>query len=307
MPKLKIVKNKVLVTGANGLLGQRLVAELHGDFEVYGIGRGSHAVAHYPHYTYSVCDITRRSDVVALVKKLEPHYIVNAAAYTNVDGCEDEKETCWKVNVNGVENLAQSARKVHATLIQVSSDYIFDGANGPYDEESKPKPLGYYGRAKLASENAVIAAGIEHAIVRTMVLYGAGEQVRPNFATWLIDKLSQGEHVNIVDDQYGHPTLVDDLARAIKKLIELNKRGIYHVVGSECLSRYDFALKLADVFDLDSNLISRIKTEELQQKAPRPLNSQFNIDKAKQELGIEMSDAETGLNILKRQLQKDRT
>jgi len=201
-----------------------------------------------------------------------------------------------------VENLAQAARKVHATLIHISSDYIFDGENGPYDEAAKPKPLGYYGRAKLASENAVIATGIEHAIVRTMVLYGTGERVRPNFATWLIDKLSQGERVNIVDDQYGHPTLADDLAHAIKKIIELDKRGIYHVVGSEYLSRYDFAMKLAGVFDVDSNLINRIKTEELQQKAPRPLNSYFSIEKAKQELGIEMSDAEAGLDILKRQL-----
>lgn len=305
MSKLKIVKNKVLVTGANGLLGQKLVAALHEDYDVYGIGRGPDAIASYPHYSYSACDITRRSDLLDFVKQHEPHYIINAAAYTNVDGCEEEKEACWKVNVTGVENLAHAARKVNSAVVHISSDYVFDGVKGIYDEASKPNPLGYYGRAKLASENAVIATGIEHAIVRTMVLYGTGKNVRPNFATWLIDKLSQGEHVNIVDDQYGHPTLADDLAQAMRKIIELDKRGVYHIVGSEYLSRYDFALKLAEVFDLDRNLITRIKTEELQQKAPRPLRSQFSIEKAKRELGIDMSDAEAGLRILKRQLQED--
>lgn len=305
MSKLKIVKNKVLVTGANGLLGQKLVVELQEDYEVHGIGRSPESVLQFPHYTYSPCDITQRNDVLDLIKQHEPHYVVNAAAYTNVDGCEDAKEECWKVNVIGVENLAHAARKVNATLIHVSSDYIFDGVKGVYDEDSKPNPLGYYGRAKLASENAVLKTGIEHAIVRTMVLYGTGKELRPNFATWLVTKLSQGENVNIVDDQYGHPTLVDDLAHAIMKIIDLDKHGIFHVVGSEYLSRYEFALKLADVFEVDRSLISRIKTEELQQKAPRPLNSHFSIEKAKRELGIEMSDAETGLKLLKRQIQED--
>ena len=188
-----MLKQKVLVIGANGLLGQKLVDTFLDDFEVHGIGRKNKPSLEFDNFNYTVCDITNREQILDLVRTFEPNFIVNSAAYTNVDGCEDEKEECWKINVVGVENLANVAKRFGIHVVHISTDYVFDGVEGNYDEESRPKPLGYYGRTKLASENALISSGIDCAIVRTMVLYGIGIDLNHNFVTWIIEKLTNGE------------------------------------------------------------------------------------------------------------------
>lgn len=303
MGKLRALQKKVLITGANGLLGQKLLDVFLPDYEVLASGTKPEPAYQGHIGGYARCDITKRQDLIDLVRGFAPDYLVNAAAYTDVDGSESDRENCWRVNVSGVENLAVAALKVHAFMVHVSTDYVFDGAKGNYDESSKPDPLGYYGKSKLAGENALIKSGVPCAIVRTMVLYGIGKGLRPNFATWLVDKLSKNETVRIVDDQVGHPTLVDDLAVAIRRIAERRKQGIYHVSGRECVSRYRFALELADVFGFDKSLISKIRTSDLQQKAPRPLVSSFNLNKLKTEVGLELSDVREGLRKFKLQLQ----
>ena len=155
-----MLKQKVLVIGANGLLGQKLVDTFLNDFEVHGIGRKNKPSLEFDNFNYTVCDITNREQILDLVRTFEPNFIVNSAAYTNVDGCEDEKEECWKINVVGVENLANVAKRFGIHVVHISTDYVFDGVEGNYDEESRPKPLGYYGRTKLASENVLISSGI---------------------------------------------------------------------------------------------------------------------------------------------------
>lgn len=307
MRNLKLFKQKVLVTGANGLLGQKVVTTLLDDFELRGLGQEEKSSLDLKKFHYTPCDITARAELHELIRMFEPTFIINCAAFTNVDDCEDDKEQCWKVNVIGVENIAEIARRIGAFVVHISTDYVFDGTDGNYHEESRPKPLGYYGRSKLASENALISSGVEHAIARTMVLYGTGKYLRHNFVTWLIEKLRKGEIVKIVEDQFGHPTLVNDLALAIRKIIELKKTGVFHITGSECVNRYELALKVAKVFKLNSDLIYPIKTKDLNQKAPRPLNSSFDLSKCRSELGIEMSDVETGLAILKQQLRSSKS
>lgn len=303
MANLKLLKNKILIAGCNGLLGQKLVATFIDSYEILGIDLKKSPAFKLDEFQYTPCDITKRKDVQEIIRTFKPNFIINAAAYTDVDGCEEEKEDCWKVNVTGIKNLAQAGRSVGALLIYISTDYVFDGVKGDYSEESKPNPLGYYGRSKLAGENALIISGIDYTIVRTMILYGIGKNIRLNFATWLVEKLSKGELVTIVDDQMGHPTLADDLALAIRKIVELRKTGLYHIVGSECIDRYHFALKLAEVFGFDTNLIKPIGTIDLKQKAPRPLNSSFITKKAKKELDIEMKDVKAGLKTFKCQLE----
>ncbi len=304
MANLRLHKERVLVFGANGLLGQKLVQVLREDFEVCGAGRKAEpAVAGL---VYSACDLTRPNDVRRLLQEQEPHYVVNAAAYTNVDGCEDDKETCWQVNAHGPGYLAKSAARVGAFLVHVSTDYVFDGREEIYTETAKPHPLSYYGRAKLAGENAVIASGVTWAIVRTMILYGAGVGLRPNFATWLLDRLGQGEPVRIVDDQYGHPTLVDDLAEAIRRILAGKHPGTFHVCGADYVSRYDFARRLAEVFGFDSRLITPIKTADLKQRARRPLRSHFSLEKIRRELDFQPRGIEAGLQTLKQQLAANR-
>lgn len=306
MGNLKLFKQKVLVIGANGLLGQKIVETFLDDFEVHGIGRKNKPSLEFDKFNYTVCDITNREQILELVRTFEPHFIVNSAAYTNVDGCEDEKEDCWKINVVGVENLAKAAKRFGIHVVHISTDYVFDGVEGNYDEESRPKPLGYYGRTKLAAENALISSGIDCAIVRTMVLFGMGIDLNHNFVTWIIEKLTNGESIKIVDDQFGHPTLVDDLAKAILKIVDLKKTGIYNIAGSECMSRFELAQKIAEVFDLNSALIHSIKTKDLNQKAPRPLNSSFDLNKTLKEIGFQLSDVEKGLQTLRQQLDNSK-
>jgi dTDP-4-dehydrorhamnose reductase len=223
---------------------------------------------------------------------------------TNVDACESERELAWKINVSGVENLIDGARVQSATIVHLSTDYIFDGRSGPYTEQDRPNPLGYYGKSKLASENALRASGVPFLIARTMVLYGSGVAVRPNFVLWLIESLEQGTAVRIVDDQYGNPTFVDDLAYGLLRAIELERTGIYHLAGREIVSRYEFALRIAGVFNLDTSLIASLKTSQLQQPAPRPLRSGLVTLKAEVELSYKPHSIEESLIVLRNQLSR---
>jgi dTDP-4-dehydrorhamnose reductase len=235
------------------------------------------------------------------VKDFVPNYIINAAAYTNVDGSEAQREECWQVNATAAGYLAEAARQVDARLIHVSTDYVFDGTSGPYTEEHRPNPLGFYGRAKLAGENAVMGSGANYAIGRTMVLYGHGLNVRPNFVTWLIKQLQTGNAVRIVTDQFGNPTLASELAVALRTLAESGKNGIFHLSGAEIIDRHSFALKIATVFHLNKKLIIPIRTADLEQQALRPTNSGFDLSKAVKELGVSMSDVVGGLQKFKKE------
>lgn len=296
--------DKVLITGANGLLGQKCVQIFSPDYEVLGIDIQDNSYIKNKNYVYQKSDITQRTTLKKDVLPFFPKYIINTAAFTNVDASESNKEACWKINVDGIKNLIYLAGKINAKIVHISTDYVFDGENGPYKETDIPKPLGYYGKSKLASENALLQCDLEFAIARTMVLYGVANNIRPNFVTWLIDKLRNKENVTIVDDQFGNPTLADDLASAIKKIIQHENWDLFHVSGSEFVDRYSFALKIADIFKLDKSLITAIKTTDLNQQAPRPLKSGFILDKLKEEIGLEMPGIEQSLKTIKKQLRK---
>jgi dTDP-4-dehydrorhamnose reductase len=187
-------------------------------------------------------------------------------------------------------------------LIHVSTDYVFDGKSGPYSEDDQPNPLSYYGKAKLAGENAVRTGGIRYAIVRTIVVYGTGINVKNNFALWVIGSLQDGKKIRCVDDQISNPTHVNDLAHAIMKIFETDRCGLYHVCGREKVSRYEFAIRAAEVFELDSSLVECIKTADLEQRAPRPMVTGFVTLKAETELGLKPMNIREGLRTLKSEL-----
>jgi dTDP-4-dehydrorhamnose reductase len=295
---------RVLITGCHGLLGQKVLKVFlkSTSAEILATAKEPKTFLDLKGFDYTMLDITNRSDVKNLVVYFNPDVIVNTAAYTNVDGCELNRELAWRVNVEGVRNLVHSARRVDAKLIHISTDYIFDGKNGPYDENAIPNPINYYGRTKLASENEIKIGGIRFAILRTNVLYGVGENVKSNFALWLYNKLSSGEKIKVVTDQIGNPTYVDDLAFAILKVVEFDKEGIYNVGGKDFVSRYDFALKLAEIFSFDHELIIPVKTSELNQVAPRPLKSGLITLKAEAELGLKPYGVEDGIRQFKFEL-----
>ncbi len=291
----------VVITGCHGLLGSKLFETAPKDYKLYGVDLQKTSQIVSPD-RYRRMDITERKAVFDVMKELKPDWIVNAAAYTGVDKAEVEKELCWNINVTGVENLSHAALKNRAKLVAVSTDYIFDGRNGPYREDDRPNALGFYARSKLAGENALHQSLAEYAIVRTMILYGYAPDVRPNFVTWLIRELENNRPVNIVTDQVGNPTLADDLARGIWRVVEQNYLNVVNIAGREITDRYSFARQIAGVFGLDSGLIRPIKTAELDQAAPRPLNSGLVVDKAVRELGLTLSNVQEGLEILKQQM-----
>ncbi len=203
--------------------------------------------------------------------------------------------------MKGVEYLAEMCRVLDAHLIHISSDYIFDGTKGPYGENAKPNPIGYYGRTKLASENALKISGALNTILRTNVLYGAADS-RPDFVRWVVNSIRNGSKIRIVTDQINNPTFIDDLVQSISKIIEFGKPGIYNIGGKEFLSRFDFTQRIADFFNLDKQLITPIKTPELNQPAPRPLKSGLIILKAETELSYRPHTINESLAIMKREL-----
>ncbi len=300
------MKNRYLVVGCNGLLGQKFVeilSENDPDSTILGASVEP-GVLFSTNIRYQQMDITKIDSVHRVVEEFHPTHIINAAAYTNVDKAEIDQEICWEINVIGVENLALEARAAGAMLYHVSTDYVFSGGNGPYKETDIPDPQGFYAKSKLAAELAVEESGAAYFIGRTSTLFGLGENVRPNFVLWLISALKKNQDVIIVDDQIGNPTLADNLAEAFRVAMLKNATGIFHLTGRESIDRYSFAIKIARIFNLNSSLIHRGKTSDLKQLAPRPMNAAMSVEKAQKELGVHLMSVEEELLELKKQLLK---
>ena len=297
-----LVKNRILITGSNGMLGQRTVQYYSSKEYIEVLATSVEEKSVVDSVEYISCDIKRRDEIKKLIFDYCPDFIIHTAAFTNVDLSEKLREDAWRINVKGVEYISEAARAIDAHIIHISTDYIFDGKDGPYNENAIPNPLGYYGRTKLASENALRISNAFFTILRTNVLYGIALNSRPDFVRWVIDSLNNRENIRIVKDQINNPTFIDDLVQAINKIIEFRKTGIYNIGGIEFLTRYDFTLKIAEYFDLDQNLITAITTEELKQPARRPLKSGLIILKAETELGYKPHSIVESLAAMKKEL-----
>jgi len=297
-----LIKNRILVTGANGMLGQRTVEFYSGKSRIELLSCSIEKEPVFKGVDYIACDISDREKIKKLIYDFCPDFIINTAAFTNVDLSENHRDTAWKTNVKGVEYITEAARILDAHIIQISSDYIFDGKDGPYEENATPNPVGYYGRTKLASENVLKIGGVLYTILRTNVLYGFAQNSRPDFVRWTILELSKGNRIKIVNDQQNNPTFIEDLVQAINKIIEFKKTGTYNIGGKEFLSRFDFTEIIADFFDLNKELIIPVKTDELKQAARRPLKSGLITLKAETELGYKPHSIKESLAIMKREL-----
>lgn len=295
---------RVIITGCNGLLGQKLVRCFKDEFTVCGVDLPDRPFISDVEFDYTSLDITDPKAVLAYCIEIQPAFILNAAAFTNVDAAEEQQDLCWQVNVVGMQNLIAAASETNAHLVHISTDYVFDGDSGPYRETDPVCPAGYYARTKLEGEKALLDSDISWTILRTMVVYGLGENLRPNFVTWLIDMLRAGKSVKIVTDQIGNVTLADDLARAVLLSVRKKAKGIFHVAGAGILSRFEFTRLVAEIFELNAELITPILTSDLRQKAPRPLNSGLIMDKAIAELGFVPRSARESLLEFKSQLNK---
>ena len=230
-----------------------------------------------------------------------PDIILNLGAMTDVDKCENDPSMAREINVEGVKNLCHG---FGGHFIQISTDYVFDGIAGPYDELDETNPISVYGRTKLDADEWLRTNHTRATILRTNVLYSYTKLTQASFVKWVVDSLSQGKKINVVDDQWNNPTWTESLAPLIKKLIKVKAFDLFHYGDADLINRYDFALIIAKVFDLDTTLVSPISTDDLNQTAPRPLRSGLKTEKIESALGIVPNSVETCLEKIRKQLVK---
>ena len=292
---------KILITGAGGQLGLAIHQKLRDKFDVFPTNRITSESKLIR--SSKILDITDRIDVETIINEINPDIIINCAAYTDVDGSERNKNQAHMVNVVGLQNLIHASD--HSTyFIQISSDYVFDGDTGPYSEEDHTFPINYYGKTKLEAENILRGSRRKYLIIRPNVLYSEVLIFRSNFFSWVYKSLINKKSISVVNDQISNPTYISHLVEVIFTCIILNTEGIYHYGSDDYLSRYEFAIIIAEVFGLDKSLLSPIDTKSLLDKvkyytAKRPANSGLKVDKIERELNISTYSTEYSLKKIK--------
>lgn len=279
---------KYFITGGSGLLGERLSAIANKEDEL--------VLSHNSNPTDNTikCDITDYESVKKTITKEKPDVIIHCAAMTNVDLCEDEIDLAYKINGDGTGNLAKVSEEINAKMIYVSTDFVFDGKTGYYKEDDEINPLGIYAKSKYDGEVQLRKYSSNWAIARVSVLYGW--HARANFTTWVLDQLRNNNPINIVTDQINSPTFADNASEAIYEIAKQDKNGIYHTAGNDRINRYDFTIKIAEAFNLDTSLINPTTSDKFVQKAPRPRDSSLNVNKVKKELDFTMETCDESLH-----------
>lgn len=292
---------KVLITGSNGLLGQHLIPLFvqNDTYNVIATGRGTNRSPKGDNYIYEAVNLRDAGSVQQLVQKHQPDIIIHGGAMSQVDECEKNKDACWDTNVGATRYLVNAAEKVNASFIFLSTDFVFDGLNGPYSEDALVNPINYYGTSKVAAERLVHNSKLNWAIVRTVLVYGVvNDPHRSNMITWVKNNLQQGKKIKVVDDQWRTPTLCQDLAIGCQLIADKKATGYFNISGKEVLTPYDMALKTAEYFKLDTSLIEKISSRSLAQPAARPAKTGLIIDKAEKELGYKPHTFAEGLDIV---------
>lgn len=301
---------KILLTGANGLLGQKLVALLHNapGVVLVATARGANRLAtRYPALHYRPLDVTDAAQVQQVIAQERPTHVIHAAAMTQVDDCELNQAACWAQNVTAVEYLAATCAQLDIHLTHLSTDFIFNGTEALLTEEAEPDPISYYGASKLAAEHVVQAmTGLRWAIARTVLVYGTSLAAgRSNLVLWVRDSLRKGQKIKVVDDQWRTPTLAEDLAQGCWLLARHAAQGIYHLSGRELLTPYQMAQQVAMQFGLEAALLEPVTSQTFIQTARRPPRTGFRITKAERELGYRPHTFAEGLVLVQQQLSQD--
>jgi dTDP-4-dehydrorhamnose reductase len=288
------MKKKILVIGGSGLLGYKILSNAR-NYEL--VGSYNKNSINFENIETVKMDITNEKNCENIIK-LKPDIIINTAAVTNMDYCERFKKNAFDVNVTGTKNIANIAKKIGSKLIHISTDAVFSGNKKFYVEEDEPNPINIYGKTKLESEK--IVSKVEGSIIlRPSVIFGwiPSEHIKTsdesrktmNFGLWVLDQLNKNNKISIVNDQFNTPTLADNLAENILKIIKKDITGIFHLSGLSCISRLDFSKKIAKSFGYPENLITSVSSKEFKQIAPRTLESCLKCDKI----------VKTGSNLLK--------
>lgn len=282
---------KILVLGGSGLVGSGIIEKIQGKFDLLT--------------TYNKKEII--SDIVSIkihlpldlsilkkfMEKEKPDVTINAIAYSNPDYCEDHQEEVFSLHVEMTEKIFEICSRINSKLIFISTDYVFDGKTGNYSEQDKTNPINYYGHTKDLAEKIVLK-NPKNTVLRTALVYGHGNQVR--FLKYVVDNLKSGKEVLAYNDIFSSATLLDEFVEAVEKVIKNNVSGIFHLSGSSCVSRYDFAKIIARKFSLDETLIKPISIKNANIKAKRPIKSCLDNTKCRNILGVNFSDINTGVS-----------
>lgn len=291
---------KVLITGANGFVGQHLTIFLaERNYTVVACSRGECRIPKCGSFEYYSIDLTNENAVNNLVAAVSPDIIVHTAANSKPDDCHINRDTCLLQNVEATKYLvkALSGISTHARFIYLSTDFIF-GEDGPHSEDDVAGPLNFYGESKLLAEQAVKASNISYAIVRPVFIYGpVWEGLRSTFLHWIKNSLEQGKQIKVVSDQTRTPTFVIDICKGIESIIILNQEGDFHLAGKDLLSPYDMAISVASFLNLDAALIENVTSESFKEPVQRAKRSGLKIDKAIRLLSYNPVDFEKGVEL----------
>ena len=296
----------ILVTGSNGLLGQKITEKVlkEGGINLIATAKGENRYPIMEGYIYTQMDVLNREEVKLVIEKYKPDAIIHTAAMTNVDTCEEQKELAYQLNVESVATLLSLCEVHNIQLVHLSTDFIFDGENGPYEELSSPHPLSYYGETKFQAEELIKNTKAKWSILRTILVYGiVSDMSRSNIVLWAKGALEKGNPINVVNDQWRMPTLAEDLADGCLLAVEHDAQGVYNISGKDIMSISELVAKVADFWGLDKSLINEISAATLNQAAKRPVRTGFILDKAMTELNYQPHSFAEGLAILDKQLR----
>ena len=291
---------RILVTGASGLLGLNMALEASQQHEVFGSVNSN--VIQTTAFTVIQSDLTVPGALEKLIDESQPEWVINCAALANLEACEANPALAEKLNSELPEKLANYVAKGGARLVHISTDAVFDGKHGGYTEEDQPNPLSLYARTKLKGEQVVLAANPQ-AIVARVNLFGWSLSGKRSLAEWFFNNLSAENSIMGFTDVYFCPLLTNDLAKILLKMLDISAQGLFHIVSSECSSKYDFGVRLARLFDFDETLIRPALVSEAGLAAVRSPNLTLNSDKLSTELGVSPPDLKAGLEHFHTQYQ----
>lgn len=293
---------KILLLGANGLYGTKLAQLcLEQNLPIYLSGTKNLS----NHSNYLKIDITNKSQVDVGFSKIQPEIVIHAAGLTNVDICETNKTLAWKVNVEGTRNITTASKRYKSFLVYLSTDYIFNGEKGNYTETDIPDPINYYGKTKLEAENIIKSTLNDFCIIRPSVIFGSKSKVRKkNFALCVINNLKKAKQIEVTSDQWNSPTLNTNLSEMTLEVVKRKITGTFHFCGATRVNRLEFAHAIASIFNLNSNLIHPIKSEDFVRPAKRPKDSSLDTTKAQQQLECKPLKLNVALTMLRDEIEK---
>lgn len=295
----------ILVTGSNGLLGQKITEKVlaEGRVSLIATSKGPNRYPVNEGYGYAEMDILNPGQVREVIERYQPDAIIHTAAMTNVDTCEEQKALAQQLNVEALQTLISLCEEKDIHLVHLSTDFVFDGLNGPYKEDDAVSPVSYYGETKVAAEELLKSSNTNWAVLRTILVYGiTNDMSRSNIVLWAKGALEKAYPIKVVNDQWRMPTLAEDLAEACLLAVEKEAQGIYHISGKDYMSIADLVRKVADYWSLDKSIITEISSASLNQTAKRPVKTGFVLDKAIRDLNYQPHSFEAGLEIVAQQI-----